>query len=191
MIKHRFLLILLLSGFHLCFGNLFAQDNMQYHQWRIKLFVKPEKLDAPGLKTLWHANTQFSFMPTKHFEGGLSAGLRQQYGALPGPGGNLVLSKLNIFRYEGIANLHLLPFIMDTPDLRLELYLAGKVGAEQYYNMNYDKKTGARFFLGAGASYYLTRNIGAFAEYGYRRSFKSKPGVDNKIDFLFGLTIKF
>jgi len=189
--KHRFLLIVLLSSIHLCIGNLFAQDTAQSHQWRIKLYVKPDMPEAAGLKTLWQANTQFSFMPTKHFEGGLSAGLVQKYGVLPGPGGNLIMSKLNLLRFEAITNLHLLPFILDTPNLRIELYLAGKIGVEQYYNIDYDKKPGARFFLGAGAAYYLTRNIGVFAEYGYRRYFKNKNGVDNKADFLGGLAIKF
>lgn len=191
MIKHRFLLIVLLCCFSVCFGNLFAQDNAQNHQWRIKLYIKPDKPEAAGLKTLWHANTQFSFMPTKHFEGGLSAGFWQKYGALPGPGGSLLLSKVSYLRFEAITNLHLLPFIIDTPNLRLDFYLAGKIGVEQYYNINYDKNFGAKFFLGTGAAYYFTRNIGVFAEYGYRRSFKNKPGVDNKADFIYGLTIKF
>lgn len=191
MIKHRIFLIVLLSSIQLCIGNLFAQDKALSHQWRIKLSVIPEKPTPAGLQTRWHASTQFSFMPTKHFEGGLSAGLGQQYGALPGPGGNLVLSRLNLLRFEGIANLHLLPFIIDTPNLRLELYIAGKVGVKQWYNINFDKKLRARFFLGAGASYYLTRNIGVFAEYGYRRSFKTIADLKEKAEFSGGITIKF
>lgn len=189
MIKNRFLPIMLLIGISFAFGKLSAQDNAPDQKWRFKISGKPVKSNSSIGNTLWHANAQAGFFPNRHLETGISIGLHQEYKLSYNSNNDLYLGKDNRLRFEAIANLHLLPFLIDGKSTRLDFYLAGKSGILIFKMTDNSKKARLGFFLGAGAAYYLTRHIGIFAEYGYRKSFKSN--IDNQADFMGGIAIKF
>jgi opacity protein-like surface antigen len=177
----------------LCFSivSLFAQEKLPIPQWQLKVSGKPVKSESSIGHTLWHANVQAGFMLNRHFETGISFGLQQVYKLQIPPDNIPFLVKDNRLRFEAVANLHLLPFLIDSEKLRFDLYLAGKTGLQIIESPDTRKNARTSFFLGAGAAYYLFRQIGVFAEYGYRNSSESIRGEDKRSGFMAGVAIRF
>lgn len=82
------------------------------------------------------------------------------------------LLKLNTPFFGLDINVQLLPFLIKKPDFRFDLYLLGRYGG--YYLPAPDHSSVMRGFYpeirhGAGLAFYLTKQVGIFAEYSFTK----------------------
>jgi hypothetical protein len=98
------------------------------------------------------------------------------------------------FFYGLNCNFHLLPYLIKKDDLRLDLYITGKIGAITIERF----KSFEEHCLGGGATVYLWKHLGIFGEYNVGK-FSKKP-VNSGSNFYYspvnkkvtlGLAVKF
>jgi hypothetical protein len=87
----------------------------------------------------------------------------------------------NAFFYGVNTNLQILPLLKPAQEPRLDLYISGKVGLLSFVAPKESVLSGstfdASFYL--GASYFVFRNLGLYAEYGFSKKVKQngfEPG---------------
>jgi len=100
----------------------------------------------------------------------------------------IVYTKYSYTPFYGVnCVFHILPLLVKT-DSRFDLYITGKLGGlsiispEGYYPHGQSTEYG----LGSGFSFYLTKNLGLYAEYCYGKYYFKD---DSKLRY--GLTLKF
>lgn len=167
--------------------NLLAQQNTDYDRWAIKLNGKPTR-DHYGRKDYGFINAEATYKIKNFLELGLGTGLQKRYYVpdLTNP----QLTPTNTYRFDALVNLHILPLIFGNQTFRLNLYLAGKTGLfkiSRHFEEEFD------YFLGGGASFFVTRNIGLYGEYGIMRDVKERrPFKPQQKEMLFlGIVVKF
>ncbi len=107
----------------------------------------------------------------------------------------------NDFLYGANLNLHILPMLIKSSNLRLDIYTSGKLGMcnskKKYYNMPPIKQNELTWGCYLGVSYYLFKIFGVFIETGYEQNIGTESYSFNKqttvVEFNthFGITFKF
>lgn len=143
--------------------NLFADElNAQEKQsaafWYVKASGWPEYVDNNRVFHNGHIELQVSKRVHKFLEAGLSTALYRGYDDY----------SRGFLNFGAVGNWHFLPLLIDKENLRFEAYLSGKLGLVKYFQTNNNNQSvWARYYLGTGVAYYLTRHLGVYFEYGY------------------------
>lgn len=91
-------------------------------------------------------------------------------------------------RFDAIVNFHFLPLLGEKTPERIDVYATARIGVRNIFT-KYDKR--ADFFGGLGAAYYVTKNLGAYGEFGWQPLFKGNiSGADIK-NWRLGVALKF
>ena len=103
--------------------------------------------------------------------------------------------RVNSYVYGLSSNLHIFPLILKSDNLKVDIYLTGKVGG---YHIAKAKQNGFTANLGMGLAYYFSKKFGLFAEYSYginEGKYRSLPYEMNRetinhiSSFRFGISI--
>jgi len=185
--KSIFLILIFILGVMI----LDAQETNDYAKFRIRVSGWPTYSPKAQGKKYGYINSEFSYRFNKLFEAGFSTGIYQDSKFEKDAAGNILANKHLLMHFGPHANLHLIPFFINNPKLRFDFYLAGKAGWKQYYPAFENRKLANYYFIGAGASYFFTRNLGLYAEYGFKKASVQWINGNDASEFRLGLVLKF
>ncbi|GAB1418996.1 hypothetical protein MASR2M12_17610 [Bacteroidales bacterium] len=170
---------------------LSAQTREDFSSLRIRVSGWPGYTSKNQGKITGYLKGEVSYRMNPFFEAGVSAGVFQSYKFQSDNAGNIISDKHYLMHFGPHVNLHIIPFFVDHHKLRFDFYLAGKAGWIPYFSLNENMKFTTYYFLGAGTNYFITKNIGIFAEYGlYKEGIRT--GNSNKSSkFRSGLVFQF
>lgn len=109
----------------------------------------------------------------------------------PETGGQFFYTYQSDALFYGInANFHIMPFFVKDKRVRLDIYLSAKIGAISMLAPTRSAYYGTAFDYGgyAGLAYYLGKNWGLFAEYGFNKKVKMS---EMEPCLRYGVTVKF
>ncbi len=184
--------LILIIGFIACSALILsAQKTEDISRLKIRISAWPGSSTKNQLKKSGYVNAELSYRMNAFVEAGLSTGVFQGIKFQSDDDGNITSKKHYLLYFGPHANLHIMPFIIDNSKLRFDFYLAGKAGWKPYYPYNEKLKLSTFYFLGAGTSYFITKNIGLFAEYGYYKAGNLIVNENENSEFRLGLVFQF
>jgi hypothetical protein len=91
--------------------------------------------------------------------------------------------------YNLHLNYHLMPYLVKEKNPRFDFYLTGKLGGLYQKSDLSDQSFYWNYFLGGGLSWFFTRNVGVYTEYGKR--WPINGASNSKMQTRFGVAVKF
>jgi len=162
-----------------------CQYNYIHNRWNIKVGYARYKISTRNndvQPTIGNYRLEFNYGFLKNIESGFYLGYSSYRHMNTSPRYHTPYYGINL-------NFHLLPFLINKPDFRFDLYLGGKAGGF-YFRMQ--EMHMFEYSVGAGMCFYPWKHLGIYTEYGfgnylYEDNFNSR----DHSKFRYGLSFKF
>ena len=190
--------ILLISLTLMMCQSTFSQDSYLKNRWNIKLAYSrfPSGTTrysghSREMEKIGHLRLETHYGLFNFMEGGIFLGYCK-YETLVLQSDSTYLGPVDASAvFYGLStNFHLLPLLVDGDDFRFDAYLSVKLGGQYLSspeNSLLESGNTFEYFIGPGLSFYISKHIGIFGEWGY---------YDNRFSsewnsLRYGISVKF